>query len=931
MASTKLSWVGIFGIVILIVIFSNAPLANSNPNTSPWLVNNAPTLDFINGLPTDQPLPYSTSHNIDCQLREVLTRPKKLIPALQSKLSHESCVTESNFGAYSNSNFLQRPGSSVYGIFQHNTKGFVPIPRTSTGITLASGSSYGYSLYFWDNLDASLISTAFSSGVVIHKLPAVLPQLLQDKAGYPLIAEHNSISFSAGGDWMVVDIPFRATVRVNTKTREILPFAKSVNYNSGEGPAFVTAISPDGRYAFVSSKGFNTLKIYDLSTCGPAPDNISNVIPCNSRDLLPFMQESVSGFGAIISARFKSNYTLDIHTSSTIGNKIIISRYVLTASGQQATGFQYLALGDSFASGEGAYQYKSITDTTQNKCHLSQRSYPYLISKSLGFGQFESVGCSGAKIKDIINLTEDYDKEHSQSKGKSSPTYNDEIFNFFLPGYRWQSRFVEKYAPNTVTISVAGNDIGFDDILKRCLDTDTCYDSYEDRFEIAQSINELFPMLTKMYQELMESSDPRVKIYVIGYPQIADPNGFCDINVRLSHKELVFAQQLITHLNSVVKKAAQYAGVFYTDTSDSFDGYKLCETKSWNVAVNGLTHGNDIVNLPFVHGPIGNESFHPNAKGHELFKSKILSQTQNLTASMPSPDQNAKPEELSPDMEFLQAPKTNRVMRKIMHYTGTDGGVYELGKTWLYDYNPTVRVLKAGSKVYGWLKSDPVYLGEFTVNPDGSVVATGQLPNNIPAGFHTFHLYGKNTSDEDIDITQTIYVTDGTTTPCSVPSEQDNDQDGLDDSCDPFIDQPPVIIAPTTPQQSISTPILSPTPSLTPSTIPTTIIESSTPTVFTNTITEVPPLIRQVLPPSTFLSITPTKPVINILPDHSAPKVAGDKTQQLDSQISNAEKPETSLPERSLNSNSNSRLLLISSTLLLIFVVASIIKFSNKP
>lgn len=768
---------------------------------SPWLSASPHTLTKLSDTQADYLPPTFAGGNQPCEPREVITRPKRIVPSLQTKQSHMSCVANTAYGAISATGYLQRPDSTVFGSVSYSSGAsavIVPIPYSPNGMALRGGTGFGSYVFFYDDLDSTISSSSIYDGQVTHKLPTTYTKALTDKNGNLLAAQTNSMSFSVNGDWMVVDIPFIATVRVNTRSYEVLPFGDAVNYGIGLDPSYRTAISPDGRYAVVMSSVFGIFKIYDLSTCESVPSTITTKVNCKFKDLMPQFSQNIPGFTKILNMSFNSDYTLNIYLSSEPATTTLYSHYILTASGQETTKFQYLGLGDSFASGEGAYQYKSITDTSQNKCHLSQRSYPYLISTALGFGQYESVACSGAKIQDITHLREDYDQKYAQSKGMSQPSFNQLIMEQFLPGYREQDKFIQKYSPDVITISAVGNDIGFSDKIIRCIDTDTCFDSYEDRLEIVNEINSQFYRLTDMYRQILTTNDPRSKIYVIGYPQITFPGGRCALNVPLNNNELVFAQQLIAYLNTVIKTAASNAGVMYVDVEDAFTGHRLCEKDSWNVAINGLTSGKDIVNLPLVHGPIGNESFHPNAFGHNLLKEVILSKTSGFTATMPTPKPNLTLPEISDNNPLLNAPKSNRTTRIIKQNTGLDGGLMEFGKTWAYEYSSIGMSVKANSKVKLWLNSDPVYLGEYTVGSNGSINITGQLPADVPVGWHTLHVYGKNTSDEDIDLYQTVYVSNGQD-PCNLNSD-DIDEDGVLDICDPLIAEAPLVVLPPIPE-----------------------------------------------------------------------------------------------------------------------------------
>lgn len=797
MRSAKTQLVGGISLLFVSLVFIfYSQLSFAQDPTSPWLNTTGPSVERISEIDLRNPLQISIISNRDCYEREVITRPQRYVAPLQAKISHQGCVTDTGYGAISQNGYLQRAGSQVSGELR-TSKGdraiMMPVPRHSTGIRLSGGSPYGNFLFFYDNLPAYIKSTALYNGEVEHRLPENYSAIL--KNGSELLSvDSSTMSFSASGDWMVADIPFLAMVRINTKTREILPFEYGSNPFIVVGAAYRTAISPDGRYAVVASKNSGLLKIYDLNTCGAVPAEITGKVTCSSYDLLPTMRQKIPGFTSIASMRFRSNYTIDLYANYITGNESKLTRYVATAAGQQKVGFQYLALGDSFASGEGAYEYKASTDTGHNMCHLSQRSYPYLISSTLGFGQYESVACSGAVMKDVTDNSAIYRKENEQSKGKFDESFDNEIFTNFLPGYRAQNEFNRLRMPGIITVSIGGNDIGFGDIIIRCIDTDTCYDNYEDRMQLVGSINRQFNNLVSTYIQIKTSADPRTKIYIIGYPQIAKPDGVCDMNVHLNNEEVKFAAQLVTHLNSVIKKAAENAGVYYVDVEDSLNGHRMCEPMwSWEVAVNGLTAGNDKIDLPYIHGPIGNESYHPNAMGHDLLKQKILEKTNNLTATMPPPNPNAKPSDITSDMAILQAPKTNRVIRDLKHYTGTDGGVIKAGERWVYEATYLDEIFAAGSKVEAWLHSNPLNLGTYTMSPDGSINISADIPTNMAPGFHTLHLYGKNSSGEDIDLFKTVFVQ--TNSACLVPiSGQDSDKDGTDDACDGFIDKTPLTI-----------------------------------------------------------------------------------------------------------------------------------------
>jgi lysophospholipase L1-like esterase len=469
-----------------------------------------------------------------------------------------------------------------------------------------------------------------------------------------------------------------------------------------------------------------------------------------------------------------------------------------------------MALGDSFASGEGAYNYKLGTDLKNplNKCHLSLRSYPYLIGQQANLDQFESVACSGAKIKDIIGVNGNYTEDDAQSKGMDpeNDSYTNEILNNFLVGYRIQNQFIEKYKPSTATISIGGNDIDFGGIVAKCtLWQTTCFQTQEERLKLVLSINARFNDLVRTYTQLQQNTTGTV--YVVGYPSMVDPEGNCAANVHSSKPELYFYEELVTYLNQVIEKATKRSGAVYVNVQDAFINYRLCEQDSANLAVNGRTAGND----KFLDiGPIGKESYHPNAKGHELFAKKIMSETQNFTKKPSLPDKSIAHPTLSDGNDLLLDPITPSYGSNY-ESTAPKISIDDLMSSDLLPKNTPNQIksdkFAPNTPVSVDLYSTPTKLGSYTANNQGELDASITIPNDIEPGYHTLHLFGVNRSGEAVDRQKTVYVAetlediDGDSIPnesekCLTvePSNTDRDQDGIDDACDPVIDAAPVQI-----------------------------------------------------------------------------------------------------------------------------------------
>jgi len=793
--------VSLAGILALVYFgMSAASQAEGTDDAPIWLGGAQLNLQKEAALST---VPSSLNGNIDCQYQD-----------------ESNCVVPTSYGmADSSSEVLLNHTSKYYPVYTQvdGQRHFLAVPNSDTAISYSPTPAFGSYFYFNHNFSASYNITQVNtpSGISweyhINRPP---DGVLQDQNGQLLPADYDSMSFSANGQWMVVTAPDNSTLRVNLETFQVTPFATGFNYRIGSNPAPQTAITNDGRYAVVASKNFGFFKIYDLNTC----DNtiVNGFYSCQSRDLQTFSQQQITDFINASIIRFIGNDTLGIYISSGHPNNPTVAKYILNTGLGSFHQADYLALGDSYISGEGAFDYQTGTDTNNNQCHVSLIAYPYLLGLSLDYNSYHSVACSGALTRDVLNTSLDYEGQtKSKAKRRSlSDSQLSSIKSNFLPGYIDQLDFVSQYQPKVITLSVGGNDLGFSQILKQCVEpwqSNTCYNTYEDRLELVQEINNsVFPKLVNTYQQIKNAGAPDARIYIIGYPQIAKPGGDCGDNVHLDAQEVRFSAQLISYLDSVVQAAASKAGVAYVDTQHALDGHRLCEASSkYSAGVNGLTAGNDMPGL--LGGPIANESYHPTFIGHQLLEQAILNATNNLTQPMPSASDLAASPLGSSSLDILNLDRVNRAVNTTEYDSEISEDVMYRGTQSVISIDGIDHSLASTSTMQAVLHSDPIQLGAFITDLEGNLNAQIVIPDSVSAGYHTLHFYGLSSINQPVDIYKTVYIAasitdldgdgivDSQESCVGIPvSGHDIDQDGIDDACDGFINAQPATIANTT-------------------------------------------------------------------------------------------------------------------------------------
>lgn len=733
--------------------------------------------------------------------------------------NQQVCATENQLGFFGSSNggvngyydFIRPQTSTAFRLLDATGRltWVTPVPNQSSYVYAKSGSTYGNTIpvALFDKFssvgtfapDYYQNGTTYPTKELLFKFGTSIPWL-KDSSGNTLYA--HSFWFSQNGKWLVINAVGLGDVRINTQTRDMQLF--STDTLAGE-----FAVSDDGNTVLQSGVNSGDTKVYDLSACQPAgftmfANNSAAIQGCRSRDLFSSLTGQVSGFNGLTHMRFSTDGESVSAILKRAGVLGVSEYYAATYSiaGYQAPHVGYIALGDSFSSGEGAGHYLPETDSSdpENKCHVSTVSYPYLAAETLGITDFHSVACSGAKVYPNYKVKSQY-----VQSAQASP------LGEWLPGVDIQENYLKDAGSTSViTVSMIGNDIDFAGKIKYCiLSPDSCFHFREDREAVANEIYHKFDTLVQLYKDIQQDSGSpdTVKVYVLGYPQLVG-NDSCGANVWLDPEERQMAQGLTSYLDAVIHAAADSAGVQYIDTEHAFDGHRLCE--SGIKAVNGLTVTNDF-------GPDFNSSFHPTPLGQQLLAQPLLAQSQDFTVPMPSANDNVVVPYVGSDAynNFIgNAPSHNWNGLLYTSLNTLVTGVNLIENPEPFVIKGTIQVVKAAneslqpnSPVTIWLQSTPTQIGTITTDASGNLNGQVTIPADTAPGYHILHAIGKDVGGNDIDMYQTIYIAasaddyngDG------IPNSQDaclvaplsgidSDNDGIDDACDGYIDT----VAPTT-------------------------------------------------------------------------------------------------------------------------------------
>lgn len=230
--------------------------------------------------------------------------------------------------------------------------------------------------------------------------------------------------------------------------------------------------------------------------------------------------------------------------------------FVPTAAQAQGQTLDYVALGDSYASGSGAGPYLDLL------CQRSKKAYPWLVAEELG-ADLTFAACGGATAADVLS------KQVGQLDADT----------------------------DLVTVSVGGNDVGWVDAIIACI---TPFKNCTPTIEAAErkATVELPPKLDAVYAAIAERA-PNAEVYVIGYPRLFAAVNHCDALGLISIAEQHRMNQAADLLSGVIESAAADHGFTYVDVRDDFAGHEICGSPPW-------LHGLTVAEIPY----------HPNPNGH---------------------------------------------------------------------------------------------------------------------------------------------------------------------------------------------------------------------------------------------------------------------------------------------------------------------------
>ena len=424
--------------------------------------------------------------------------------------------------------------------------------------------------------------------------------------------------------------------------------------SSGNPLVFDTSVDPttlaSSIVSTIQTSAANPVNV-GVSASGEAPGVSASFSPSVVKEVAPGSTASTTAT-IVGPGGTKGNGTFNINfTDAGSGAQLGSIPVTIDCPSTESTGERYVAIGDSYSSGEegnryptSEVQYVAGTNTASDMCHRSNVSYPALIAKLVG-GSFADVACSGAVTADLYGTNAEGNHEPAQLCGAAGAAA--------CPSGTTSPLGT---ATRLVTLTIGGNDAEFSSIVSDCIQLkdvpltgQSCLDTSGARAQLTDSINALrgsgsatacnsdaptsativctpiFSLPTIL--ATIHKAAPNAQVYIGGYPLLfGDTSHNCDVgNVTiklfgLAHTATAYIpgsriaslNAAANDLDNTIELATKSAGLWshWVDPRPEFNNHGFCGSQAlwFNTVLASVSPNGGVLALD-------TGSFHPSPTG----------------------------------------------------------------------------------------------------------------------------------------------------------------------------------------------------------------------------------------------------------------------------------------------------------------------------
>ena len=431
----------------------------------------------------------------------------------------------------------------------------------------------------------------------------------------------DSLEPHAGPRWIFLLSDGQATVSPHTLNRVAASGVGVRTFAVGNGAGTAPCAAPAALAQIVAAGSDACVRVVDpasltTSLIASQPGWLDSVeVEIDGRTLVADI-DPIGGWSLVVPGLDPGYHRATVTATLTDGQTVTRIRGFRVADH-----ISYVALGDSYASGEGIRPY--LQGPQDNLCHRSSGSWPGMVSvpgstdplSARKDADFQFLACSGARI---VNLDTEPQPKNMWSGGRIE-----------IPR---QLDLLRRDA-DLVTLSIGGNDLGFAPIMIHCFTSLECQDhrfittssdtnvSLDDWMAVRLALvgNEL----TGTYQAIRSRVSADTAVVATTYPRLVsdwdNAHAACS-PLMLSKDERRWLRRQVDAFAGIVQDRARRTGadVHVADVRDDFDGRNFCDRDS---AIIGPTLWRPWTDVEF--GLTSAASFHPTERGARLYAAAV--------------------------------------------------------------------------------------------------------------------------------------------------------------------------------------------------------------------------------------------------------------------------------------------------------------------
>ena len=310
-----------------------------------------------------------------------------------------------------------------------------------------------------------------------------------------------------------------------------------------------------------------------------------------------------------------------------------------------------VALGDSFASGEGIGSFFGESLPMEEKCqnedwlaHRSTQAWACQLRLPGADGSMlENLGTNFFFAASSGAVTDNIDNSYNASTGTTGRQVKEYDRDgcagaHYLPGQLdvfYNNPDLNRYDVDYVTLSIGGNDVGFEAIVAEAARNPVygspVYDMVADRLDHFDDPGGIGEKLTNTYRRVAEAA-PNATIIVTGYPELLDYSGngalFSEYGAKFINDGV---NQFNWRIEKLIRKLkSEGIKIEFVNVAQEFRNHQAYSSDSY---INGVMFGTQPQDLK-EYGKLDPSpySIHPNARGAEAYARCVQARIDALEA-----------------------------------------------------------------------------------------------------------------------------------------------------------------------------------------------------------------------------------------------------------------------------------------------------------